>query len=114
MNEYLGAALKDAREQHNLDQHELATLLGMSKSCICKIECGKRHLPTTAFLTLGLLFPNWFELRIEELVTDLKADLSTRLRQYLGTVAFGPLDYAKRDWLQGRLAELDGETTIVA
>ena len=87
MNHQFSAALKQAREQHNLEQHELAALLGIKKCMVSKIERGVRSLSATEFLTLGLIFPNWFEVEVGDLVMDLRADLAARLRDYLLRVA---------------------------
>ena len=114
MNEHLGAAIKEARDYRGFEQQELATLLGVSESTMSKLEHGKRTLNATEFLTLGLIFPEWFRMRIDELLCDLKADLATRFRQFLEEARFGPLEFRKRDWLQERLSSLDGEPTIIA
>lgn len=114
MNHQIHAALKQAREHHNLEQHELAALLGVKKCMVSKVERGVRSLSATEFLTLGLIFPSWLEVDARELVTDLRADLAARLREYLADQSFGPLAYAKRDWLKARLRELDGEDAIIA
>lgn len=107
MNVHLGTALKDARDNRNLKQHELADLLGVSASTISKVEHGNRPLRAIEFLTLGLIFPNWFEMQANDLVTDLTADLATRLQAFLATRKFGPLEYQKRDWLHDRLAQME-------
>lgn len=114
MNDHLGAALIEARTQRGLDQYELAELLGMKKCQLSKVENGNRAISASEFLTLGILFPNWFEMEIGDLATDLKADLAARLREFLAKRTFTPLQLAKRDWLNERLADLDGDTSVDA
>lgn len=114
MNNHFGAALREARTARSLEQRDVAELLGLSESTISKIESGVRGLSASEMLTLGLLFPSWFEVQVEEIVQDLKANLATRLRQLLSERTFKPMEFEKRDWLKQRLAELDGEPTIIA
>jgi len=114
MNKHLGAALVEARERRGLDQHELAQLLGIRNCMVSKVEGDKRALTATEFMTLGLLFPNWFEMEVADLVTDLRADLAARLREFLAERTFAPLELQKRDWLNGRLTSLDSDTVVDA
>lgn len=114
MNEHLGAALRGARTFHNLEQHELAELLGVSVSTISKVETGARTLNAAEFLTLGLIFPNWFEMQASDLFLDLKADLAARLREFFDRKSFAPTEFRKRDWLFDRLAQLDDDAVQIA
>ena len=114
MSKKFAAALKEARDDKDLDQSELAELLGVPNNAICRIETGQRSVSASEMLTLGLLFPNWFEVQVADLVTDLKADLAARLRQFLNGRSFKPTEFSKQEWLKGRLASLDDEETIIA
>lgn len=114
MNDHLGAALQEARAFRGLEQHELAALLGVSVSTISKVEHGSRTLSAAEFLTLGLIFPDWFEMQASDLFTDLKADLAARLREFLDGKTFKPTEFQKRDWLRERLAKLDDGVAEIA
>lgn len=107
MNKELGAAVRDAREQQELNQTELASLLGIDQPMIARVETGERSLKATELLAMAAIFGDWFEFRSEHIMSEVVADTATRLRQFLGKTKFKPVAYAKRDWLSNVLEGLD-------
>ena len=114
MNERLGVSLKEAREQRGLDQQELATLLGIGKVAVSKLETGSRQLTVGEFLTAGLIFGDWFEMQANDLVDVLTADLVMRLEAHLHKAEFAPTEFGKREWYGELLNRLNHEYSVTA
>ena len=107
MNEKLAALVRDLRISHNLSETELVQLLGLSRSSIVRIERGDKQLTATELVSLASLFGGALTIGIEKLLSDVVADLATRLRIFLENASLGADQQHKADWLHDTLFRLD-------
>ena len=107
MKHHLGHAMREARTAAGLNQTELGALLGVNKKTVSSTERGKRPMTAVELISMGKLFASKFEFATEALLSDIVADLATRVRVFLGTTKFAPEQAGKREWLQDVLSDLD-------
>jgi transcriptional regulator with XRE-family HTH domain len=107
MKHHLGEALQVARKSSGLEQAELGALLGTDKQTISKTERGQRRMQASELITFARIFGDQFEFATEAHMSELVADLATRLRKFLGVTKFAPDKIGKREWLRQLLSELD-------
>ena len=107
MNEKLAALVHELRVSHSLTETELGQLLGLSRSSIVRIERGDKQLTATELVSLASLFGGALTIGIEKFLSDVMADLATRLRIFLENMPGGADQPQKADWLHDTLFRLD-------
>jgi transcriptional regulator with XRE-family HTH domain len=107
MHQSFGALVTQARKEHNLDQDELCSILGIDESTLSKIENGHRPLYADELLALALVFKDWFEFQTENFTEDIMADLAARVREFLDKTSFTADQFGKLDWFKALLRRLD-------
>ena len=107
MHYQFGDLVKQAREQHHLNQDELGEILGMDDATVSKIETNSRPLYADELLALALVFEDWFEFQTENFTDDITADLATRVRIVLEETKFPVDELGKREWIRELLFRLD-------
>lgn len=107
MKQHLGRNLKAARKDKGLTRPELGRLVGLKPKTIEMIEFGIRQMKADELLTFTALFGDDFELASDDYLSGLIADLAARLCTFLESETFDPVEFYKKDWLNGVLERLD-------